>query len=213
MNVKLSTVLLSICATPGVAHPHLFVDAGLEFQYHKDRLVSVTVTWEYDEFSTMLMIEDAGLDGDGDMIPDADRLRAFAGKDVDWAAGFPGDLLVEQGDRTIDLGPARDFQMAFSDGRLTSRHSRPLTTPVEGGVKARVFDPGYFVAYSMALPITVSGTDRCKTSYAAADLDAAYTLVEELLYGPRASEFDEDNYPEVGIHFADTLTVTCAASS
>ena len=41
----------------------------------------------------------------------------------------------------------------------------------------------------------------------------AYTIVEEILYGPRSSEFNEDNYPEVGVHFADTLTLTCAASS
>ena len=41
-----------------------------------------------------------------------------------------------------------------------------------------------------------------------ADLDEAYTLVEELLYALPASQ-QEDAFPEVGAAFADTVVLQC----
>lgn len=206
-------VLTMLAACPVAAHPHLFIDAGLTLHVENGTLDHVVVTWEYDEFSTMLMIEDAGLDADNDMIPDTDRLAAFAGRDVDWAAGFPGDLVIGMDGRTLALGPAGNFEMRFENGRLISRHTRPVGQKLSGEITAQLYDASYFVAYTVSLPVQVKGDADCAINRQPADLDAAYTLVEELLYGPRSEEFNEDNYPAVGAHFADTLTVTCAGSS
>lgn len=210
---RLAALALTLCAGPAAAHPHLFIDAGLTLVYEGDRLTAVEVVWEYDEFSSMLMVEDHGLDPDRDGTPEADRLAAFAGHDVDWAAGFPGDLKIEAAGEALALGPAGEFAMDWRDGRIISRHTRPVLGAARGPITARVFDPGFFVAYTVSLPITVSGREGCEITQVPADLDAAYTLVEELLYGPRSEQFNEDNYPEVGIHFADTIKVACAGSS
>jgi hypothetical protein len=43
-----------------------------------------------------------------------------------------------------------------------------------------------------------------------ADLNAAYSLVDELLYGRPASDVGPDEaFPEVGEAFSDTVVVTC----
>jgi ABC-type uncharacterized transport system substrate-binding protein len=74
----------------------------------------------------------------------------------------------------------------------------------------RIYDPTFFVAYDVTLPVTVDKAPGCAVTRIAADLDAAYSLVEELLYGPGGQQYTDDTYPEVGAAFADTLTVTCA---
>ena len=55
--------------------------------------------------------------------------------------------------------------------------------------------------------MTVEGP--CSATILPADLDKAYTLVEELLYATPAAEVEEA-FPEVGEAFADTVTVSCA---
>jgi hypothetical protein len=42
------------------------------------------------------------------------------------------------------------------------------------------------------------------------DLNAAYSLVDEFLYGrPAADVGAEEQLPEVGLQFAETIFVTC----
>ena len=65
-------------------------------------------------------------------------------------------------------------------------------------VAVKAYDPTYYTAYSVSRGVTVEGGTGCTAAVTPADLDAAYTLLEELLYGPRSAEFDEDNFPEVG---------------
>jgi hypothetical protein len=61
--------------------------------------------------------------------------------------------------------------------------------------------------------VNIVGRDDCEVLVAPANLDAAYTLVEELLYGRPASDVGVDEeFPEVGVAFADTIEVTCAVS-
>ena len=51
--------------------------------------------------------------------------------------------------------------------------------------------------------------DVCKLAIQPADLDRAYTMVEEALYKNPA--MPDDEFPEVGEAFADVVEVTCSA--
>jgi hypothetical protein len=74
-----------------------------------------------------------------------------------------------------------------------------------------VYDPFYYVAYELIGAVTIKGRDDCEALITPANLDAAYTLVEEVLYGRPASDVGADEeFPEVGVAFADTINVTCA---
>ncbi|MDX5401464.1 MAG: DUF1007 family protein, partial [Rhodobacterales bacterium] len=53
----------------------------------------------------------------------------------------------------------------------------------------------------------VSVPDACSLTIQPADLDRAYTMVEEALYKNPA--MPDDEFPEVGEAFADTVQVSC----
>jgi len=77
----------------------------------------------------------------------------------------------------------------------------------------QVYDPFYYVAYEIVGDIGLTGGDGCVAQYQKADLNAAYSLVDELLYGRPASDVGPDEqFPEVGVAFADTVTVSCNGS-
>ena len=118
----------------GVAHPHVFVDTQLRVVVGNDGVFKgVEVTWTYDDFYSLLLLSDYGLDNDG-------------------------------------------------DGKLNKNDSLVGEVKVDG---------------------------PCRATQIPADLDAAYTLVEELLYVIPSSDIEEA-YPEVGEAFADTVTLSCA---
>jgi ABC-type uncharacterized transport system substrate-binding protein len=103
--------------------------------------------------------------------------------------------------------------MRYEDGRVISWHIRPLETRLSVGADpllVQIYDPTFFVAYDVVLPVTVEGQDDCTVDQVPADLNAAYDKVESLLYGPDSVEYSEDSYPEVGDLFADQLLLTCS---
>lgn len=201
-------------AAPLSSHPHVFIDAGVNLLFDdQGAFAGVRVFWAYDELYSLLLIEDNGLDQDGDGTPEDAALVAFAGLDVDWAAGFPGDLYVTQDGQPVELARPVEHGLRYEDGRLVTWHIRPLKTRIKVGaepVSVQVYDPSFFVAYDMRLPISVEGREGCKIDHLPADLAAAYDKVESLLYGTDSLEYDEDSYPEVGDLFADELRLTCS---
>ncbi|SPF78572.1 hypothetical protein ALP8811_02500 [Aliiroseovarius pelagivivens] len=210
----LSIPIIAATALPLASHPHVFIDAGANLLFDDaGQLAAVRVFWAYDEFYSLLLVEDNGLDADGDGTPEQAALDAYAGQDVDWAAGFPGDLyLQDKGSDVALLGPV-EHGMRYEDGRVISWHIRPLETRVSVGAEpllVQIYDPTFFVAYDVRLPVTVKGPEGCTVEHIPADLNAAYDKVESLLYGPDSVEYSDDSYPEVGDLFADQLLLTCS---
>lgn len=209
---------LTLCSTQSSAHPHVFIDGALSLIFDDEgRLAALRVGWSYDEFYSLVMIEDNGLDADGDGTPEPEKLEEFAGKDVDWAAGFPGDVTVLQGGAALELeGPLR-HRAYFENGRYVTTHIRPLKEPIlpGEGIEARLYDPTFFVAYDMPVLPTVEGREGCTVTRNAADTDKAYEEYGEKLASVDMGEdpFAEVDLGDIGILFADTFEVTCAASS
>ncbi|MCZ0962458.1 DUF1007 family protein [Paracoccus benzoatiresistens] len=202
---------------PGTAaaHPHVFIDADADLIFDSSgQLAAVRVIWTYDEFYSLMMMEDFRLDGDGDGTPDPDRLRAFAGKDVDWAAGFPGHIVLEQQGRALALEPPQAHAASYANGRITTSHVRPLSRPV--GVTStrslllRIYDPEYFVAYDTPRQPTVQGRSDCHIARRLPDT----TGQDELLAALQALDIGSDSLTimsmaDVGITFADRFEVSC----
>ena len=61
------------------AHPHIFVDTALALVTNAaGRPAGVEVTWRYDEFYSLLIFEDMGLDGDYDgTLTEAELARDY----------------------------------------------------------------------------------------------------------------------------------------
>ena len=200
---------LALGASVAQAHPHVFIDTGLRVETDAEgRITGIEVSWTYDELTTMLVFDDMRLDQDYTGTLTEDELRQLDGFDLNWVDGFEGDVYAEQEGRGLALGPPEGRGVSVSDARITTRHFRPLSS--DAGAPGlplilRAYDPTYFVAYDLQGGVSVP--EGCQVSITPADLDRAYTMVEEALYGqPSTGTYD---FPEIGEAFADKVVVQC----
>ena len=195
-------------AAPGLrAHPHVFVETGLTLVADdQGRLVGVEVSWRYDDFYSLLLLEDMGLDADGDGALTPEELARLDGFDLNWIEGYLGDLYLTVAETDVALGRPEARGTEVVEGRIVTRHFRAFA-PVAGRITVKAYDPTFYTAYDLNGGVTVP--EGCALSVQPADLDRAYTMVEEALYGRPA--LADDEFPEVGEAFADVIEVTCAA--
>lgn len=206
--------LIALAPLPAAAHPHIYIDAGLTFMIDtQGNLAAIKVSWSYDEFYSLLQLEEMGLDQDGDGIITVAEQEKLKGFDTQWVAGYEGDLYVSQNGTPVALGGPVDAGASLEDGRLLTWHTRPILTPLDptaDEIQTKAYDPTFYTAYTLDLGAEVTGSDACTLTQIAADLPKAYDKLESLLYGADSAQFDEDgNFPQVGAMFADTVTLTC----
>jgi len=67
MRSFIATVLTLCPVAVAQAHPHVFVDVELAVIYDNGTPVGVQVDWTYDDYFSLLLLADLGLDLDGDM--------------------------------------------------------------------------------------------------------------------------------------------------
>lgn len=197
------------------AHPHVFVDTELSLEVDQSgRLIAVDVTWSYDAFYSLLVLEDRGFDSDFDGVLTASELQQMQGFDLMWVDGFAGDLFVSQGGQLQALSPPEHLGTGFEDGRLISRHRRAVAAPVgTQELLIEPYDPTYYTAYALSSQVEIvgAGRDVCSVQVTPPDLNAAYSKLEELLYAT-PQEAAEEAYPEIGAAFASVVTLSCGGA-
>ncbi|WP_299295969.1 DUF1007 family protein [uncultured Tateyamaria sp.] len=200
--------VMSLVPVWGAAHPHVFVDTELTVYVDATgQMEGIEVAWTYDDFYSLLILADLKLDNDGDGRLDPSELQRLDGFDLQWVEGYQGDSYVTRNGKPASLGAPETRGVSVDRGLITSRHFRALSGPADG-VEIKAFDPTFYTAYSLTGTVTVKGP--CTATQTPADLDAAYTLVEELLYATPAADLEE-GYPEVGEAFADTVSLSCTS--
>lgn len=199
-------LLAALASGAALAHPHIFIDTALRLVPDADgRPRGVEVTWLYDEFYSLLIFEDMGLDGDydGELAPD--EIEKLQGFDMKWVDGYAGDLYVSGPSGPLRLGPPEPLSTSATGGRIETRHFRPFADPLPEKLVLRAYDPTYYTAYD--LTGGVSAPAGCTVAVAKPDLEAAQALVTEKLAGRPDTV---DDFPEVGEAFAETVTLRCA---
>lgn len=208
----LALIAAVVPSTVAQAHPHIFVSVEVAVTYENNRPIAVELAWIYDDYFSLLLLTDLGLDLDADMILTPEEEQILAASVTQWPPDFGGDLEVMQNGALIPLQDRVNHTMVFENGIVREVHTRPLIAD-DTATTIRVYDPYYYVAYELIGSVTIKGRDDCEALITPANLDAAYTLVEELLYGrPAPGDGADDYFPEVGEAFADTIEITCASS-
>jgi len=205
-SLALAAITMAPCAAK--AHPHIFVDTALKVLVMDDgQLEAVEVTWAYDEFYSLLIFEDLGLDADYDGELTAEELVKLQSFDLQWSEDYDGDSYLIRDGVPLVLSGAEHLETVVSGGRITTRHRRTLVEPVAAdGVVFKAYDPTYYTAYTLNLDFEVTG--GCTGEATPPNLNAAYDKVEELLYSIPADQVNEV-YPEVGEAFAETVRLSC----
>lgn len=201
----LAPFCLAMSAMSAAAHPHIFIDTELTLISDQDgAIVGVEVAWTYDELTSLLVLEDMALDPDYDGALTDEELARLNGFDLKWIEGYQGDLYASSGGIALELGQPEGRGVAVDAGKITSRHYRSLSA-ADGALVLKAYDPTYYTAYDLLGRVNVPET--CRVTITPADLDRAFTLVEEALYANPPQ--DDDEFPEVGEAFADTVVIAC----
>ncbi|MFP7570239.1 DUF1007 family protein [Marivita sp. S2033] len=210
MNRLALAFTAGLFASPLGAHPHIFVDTALRFEVNDaDEVTGVTVTWIYDDFFTLLIFEDMGLDPDGDAVLTPAELEQLHGFDlIEWPEGFEGDLYVTSGGDPVALPRPRPIGIAVEEGRIVATHYRDIPSVPTDDIEILQYDPTYYVAYDVSQGVSFSRPD-CRAAVAEADAAAAQAMVEKEL-----GNMDEIyNEMRIGIHFSDRIAITCEPRS
>lgn len=200
--------LLGLAAAPARAHPHIFIEAGLFVDVNAEgEAVAVEVTWTYDELYSLLIFEEFRIDGDFDGRLRADELALLHGFDMDWVEGYEGDLYVTAAGEQVALGAPEPVETRVEEGKIVTVHRRALGGSVPAnGLVLQAYDPTFYSAYDLSRGVAASGT--CAVFIDPADMEAATSALEELLFATPQDEVEAE-FPRVGESFADTVTLTC----
>lgn len=211
LNAISSCLIAATLASRAVAHPHVFVDTTLHFrQNDAGEVVEVEVTWAYDDFFSLLILEDLGLDPDGDaQLTEREFQELWAFDLENWYEGFEGDLYLFGPDGAkIPLGAPRATRIDVSEGMIVSAHRRAVPPTDPAGLEILQYDPTFYVAYELSGGVRF---DRgCAAQVVQADMDAAIDARDAALDEALSAD-GEDIFEtvELGIHFADRVVVSC----
>nr|WP_241865392.1 DUF1007 family protein [Paracoccus salsus] len=210
------SLALALSAQAASAHPHVYIDAALGLVYDDaGRLSAVEVGWSYDELYSLLIVEDLGLDPDGDGVLTPEENAALQGFDADWEPGFDGRLYLASDAGPVSLLAPADFTATYRDGRIISRHLRPLATPLAGEEPARfqVYDPEFYVDFNLLAQPRMLGRDDCSARLTEGDPDAtreAYRrALEDALDGATDDSEAEMVTVDIGAVGAGEMEVIC----
>lgn len=206
---------ISALPAPALAHPHVWIDTRVEVILNdRNEATAVRIGWTYDDLYSLYIVGDMGLDPDWDGKLTAEEEAQLAGFDMNWIEGFAGDSYALLGEAELVLSGPKDWTASYAEGRITTSHLRSFDAPVkieDVPLIVQVYDPGYYVAYSIPDDPVVTGGVGCLAETYVPDLDAADAALKEAL-----AEFTPDvdlemQFPAIGRNYAEEVRVTCAA--
>lgn len=207
---------LGAAASPAAAHPHMWIDTGVEVIFDAEgRAEAIRLTWVYDEFSSLVYVEERALDADHDGNATPEEAAELSGFDMNWDAGFNGDTHVLSGTEELALSGPEGWTADYKAGRITTTHLRRLEAPamLDKPLIVQVYDPGYYTSYTMAKrPVFTPGLPTgCEGQVFAPAPGEAEQKLLDILSEYSADTDVEADFPKVGAQFAEEVRVTCRA--
>lgn len=208
----LGCMALSVWAAPAKAHPHVFIDGGVDFEFSEDQtLTSLKVTWLYDEFETLYILASNNLSlNDAGELDEPDRLK-LEQKFSEWPEDFDGSAHLSFDGHSVPLKWPDDPHVQLIDGRIEAVFTRDLEKPMPlSGAAAEVafYESTYFFAFKIAnTPQLMGSSDTCVAEVIPfnPDPDNA-SLLAKLAMLSREEIPAEEN---VGQLFADRIALRC----
>lgn len=216
MKTLRALLLSTLCAGPLGAHPHIFIDTGLDLRFDAEgRLTEVKVTWAYDDFYSLLITEDFGFDPDFDGKLTEAEIKLLTGFDMQWDEGFNGDLVILQSGQELALSGPTQATASYAHGRIVTTHVRQIeAAQATGGViEVKPFDLTYYTAYDVTLPVRIEGAQTCLAELEVPDIDAGLTALRtQLMALDETTMLSDTDLPDIGGLLASTVRVTCDIS-
>ena len=205
-------------ASPVLAHPHVFIDTTLEVIFDDQGAASgLRISWTYDEYYSLVIAEERGIDPDYDGTASAAEAKPLAGFDMAWDTDYPGDTYAVMGAVDLPLSGPRDWTASYADGKITTSHFRTFDTPVKVTavpLQIQVYDPTLYTGYYIVGKPALSGkAEACTISVFLPDRAAADEILQTAIDKLPTSMDVENEFPAVGKAYAEEVRVICAAAS
>ena len=203
---------LVLSAVPSQAHPHVFVDGGVDFVISAQKdLSALRVTWLYDAFESLFILSSLGISPNAaDQLEDADR-QALIEHEGNWSDDFEGSAHLSVDGQSIAMERPVDMGVDLIDGRLQVTFTRNLKSPVNlGDATAEVafYEATYFYAFAATRrPQVFNAKGACLAEVAPFSPDAQDAAMQAAL--SILSKEETPQISQVGALFADKIVVRC----
>lgn len=199
-------------AAPVNAHPHIFVDGGIDFVMSgQETLEALSVTWLYDEFETLYDLASRGIEPQADgSLSDTDR-EAIRAAYSDWPDDFDGSAHLSIDGEVTEMAWPIDLAVDLVDGRLQLTFLRLLEEPTvlaDKTVEVAFYESTYFFAFKISNNPTFVGSGACTAVVVPYTPGEQSEEVKQDL--ARLSREETPNIANVGQVFADRIVVNCA---
>ncbi len=193
------------------AHPHVFIDGGVDFRLSEDNaLEALRVTWLYDEFETLYMLSshEMSLTRDG-ALSESDRVE-LTRRLSNWPDDFDGSAHLSVNGNVVDLDWPDDLDVQLIDGRLRLTFLRGLHQPLPltgASVEVAFYESTFFFDFSVTqTPKLVGGGDSCRTEVIPFVPNRHDPLLKALA---KLIREETPNMANVGANFADRIYFGC----
>lgn len=192
-------------AETAFAHPHVQVTGRSEIVFAPDGTVkAVKHAWTFDDMFSAFATQ--GLDKNNDGIFSREELAELAKINVESLKEFEYFTAGKSGTAAVTFGEPADYWLDYNDKMLTLHFTLPVQAAAKTGLSLDVFDPTYFVAFSLAeeKPVVLAGAPaNCSFEVKRpAPITNTQPLSESFFNSLTASS-------EFGSQFANRIVVTC----
>jgi len=198
--------VLSIWASPAIAHPHVWVTAASELIYGPNGSVTaIRHAWTFDDmFSTYAL---QGIVTKKKGVYTREELAPLAQTNVDSLKEYGFFTYAKVDGKKQPFLPPTDYFLEYKDAALVLHFTLPFKTPIQTReLVVEIFDPSYFVDFALQKknPIRLVGAP------------AACTMAIELPNDGSAgaqklgeANFLNGNNSNYGAMFANKITIDC----
>jgi ABC-type uncharacterized transport system substrate-binding protein len=185
------------------AHPHHWIDVFAEWQFDPGGLISgVKLRWLFDDYYSVLLVDEAAATGD--------ELQAVLNKILSNTAKHHYFISVEHEGGEAKFDAPQQARIGVQDHRIEIEFLLPMSERLNsrhGDIVYRVAEPTYYfeMLHAEEGPAIVlkDAPSGCRYHIEAPQPDAA------LVAYAAALGINESGGDELGIQFAETVTIRC----
>jgi len=195
---------MAMCFAPGVqSHPHHWIDVFAEWQFDTKGLIDgVKLRWLFDDYYSVLLVDDTAAT--------EEKLQAILKRVMSNTAKHHYFLRIENEGGEARFGNPEQAKIGMRDHRVEIQFRLPIKTrldPGQGDIVYRVAEPTYYFemlhAEEGAAIVLKDAPNGCRYSLEPPQPDAALVAYAASL------GVNESGGDELGIQFAETVTIRC----